>query len=146
MADEFSVFGWLKETNIQAAIIGPLISSLIGGGAFLWHQSNSKKSNLSDLIQEIEELAIEHWCSPSADSNNHFRAIKILSKIKTLGWRINQKKEKNKSALIEYRQAITSEGFDDPNRDFVAFENPRILLIGSKAKNLRKTLGIKKHH
>ncbi|MCK6417384.1 MAG: hypothetical protein L6Q57_00375 [Alphaproteobacteria bacterium] len=143
---EPSLLTWLSETNIQAAIIGPIVSMAISVAAYKIQQNNSIKVCLANLIQEIEDLATEHWCSPSSDTNNHFRANKILSKLKTLGWKINQDTDKKKNAMISYRQAVTDHDFDDPHRQFVLFDSPRIILISEKAKNLRKALGIKKHH
>lgn len=139
-------FKWLSETNIQAAVIGPVATGLLGIIPYALHKREKKKINIAELIQEIEELATEHWCSAGSDSDNHFRAIKIYSRLKKLGWKIDQNKEKNKSALIAYRQAVTSSPFDDPTRVLVLFEDPRIVLISDKAKELRKALGIKRGH
>lgn len=137
---------WLSGTNIQAAVIGPIITSVIAYIAFFVRDGQARKCKLAGLVQEIEELGIEHWCSAGSDTNNHHRCIKIQNKIQTFSWRIDQKSEENKKALIALRQSITSGDFDAVNRPAFPFEDPRILLINEKAKAMRKALGIKKHH
>lgn len=133
---------WLSETNIQAALLGPILSYL----GYLWLSSKSKKIYLSDLIQEIETLAFEHWCSPGTDTNNHMRAIRIQTKLKMLGWRVNKKDKKVSDALREYRETVTGGSFAEPDRHLIPFEDPLIELIGTKARELRRALKIKKEH
>ena len=67
-------FKWLYKTNIQAAVIGPVATGLLGIIPYALHKREKKKINIAELIQEIEELATEHWCSAGSDSDNHFRA------------------------------------------------------------------------
>lgn len=140
------ILDWIKETNIQAAVIGPIISSIIGGFAFVVHEKNTRKIALSKLIQETESLAIDHWCSEANDNENRRRANKILYNIKTLGWKIDQKNQNIKDAIIGFRQSITSGDFGETSRQSISFDNTRITLISEKTKNLRKTLNLKKHH
>ena len=137
-----TVWNWICQANVQSVVI----SSLLGYLIHLYRETNKNKTDTGNLIQEIEGLAFEHWCSNASDINNHMRCVKIYSRLKTLSWKINQNKEANRTALLEYRKAVTSDPFDDPNRTLILFENPRIDLISSKAKELRKALGIKKEH
>ena len=141
-----AVIGWLQETNIQAAIIGPAISTLISWIAYAYRQSQKRRANIAKLIQKIERLAIEHWCSPGADTNNKIRGIRISNELQTLSWRIDQKKLENRKALISYRKAVTGGDFADPAREDLAFADPRIALIKRCARDLRKALNIKKEH
>ncbi len=136
------MWDWISEINIQAAISGPLLSYL----GYLWLNTKSKKIYLSDLIQEIETLAFEHWCSPGNDNNNHMRAIRIQTKLKMLGWRVNKRDKKVSDALREYRETITGGSFAEPDRHLITFEDPLIELIGTKARELRRALKIKKDH
>ncbi len=133
---------WLTEINIQAALSGPILSYI----GYLWISSKAKKIYLSDLIQEIETLAFEHWCSHGSDTNNHMRAIRIQSKLKTLSWRINQSNKTISKAFGEYREIITGDNFTDPDRHLILFEDDKIELIGTKARELRRILDIKKDH
>jgi hypothetical protein len=142
MADEIGIVQWFSETNIQAALLAPAFTYV----GYLCINSRAKKIYLSDLIQEIETSAFEHWCSPGSDPNNHLRAIRIQSKLKTLGWRINQRNKNISDAFREYREAITGGSFADPNRTFVPFEDSIIELITTKARELRRVLKIKKDH
>lgn len=146
VATAAAAIGWLQETNIQAAIIGPFITTVIGWVTHYYQQGQRKKTNLGTHIQKIEQLAIEHWCCPGSDTNNKIRGVIISTEIQTLSWRIDQKKQKNRNALIAYRKAITSGDFDNPARKDVPFSDPRIELIRSSARNLRRTLGITKDH
>lgn len=133
---------WICQINIQAALTGPLLTLI----AYSYKQGIQQKIYIGNLIQEIEELACEHWCGTGADTNNRSRATKINSKLQTLSWKINQDSKNIRDAFIEYRQAITSDPFEEPTRPSIDFDDTRILLISLKAKQLRKISGIKKHH
>ncbi len=146
MTDETTIWTWIGETNIQAALIGPLISSLIGGIAYWFHNENAKKIALASLIQDIERLAMHHWCSDPNDNTGRIRCLDLQNLMQTLSWKINKKCISQKDALIEYRQAVTGGEFSESNKPILSHNSPRIILISEKAKNLRKVLGIKKHH
>lgn len=140
------VVNWLAETNMQAAVIGSVVSSIFGVGAYVFHQKKLNKIVLSELIQEIERLAIEHWCSLPSDTNNRARCTEIQHKFSTLAWRMDQNKEYKKNALVEYRISVTGGEFDDPNRQILNYTSSGISEISESAKKLRKSLKIKKHH
>lgn len=136
------LYQWVKETNIQSALIGAGLAWI----ASLYNKSQQNKSKLSELIQEIESLSIEHWCSSPTDTNNHFRAIKIQSKLQTLSWRVGGSNYEVRLAIIGYRKAITNDDFGETNRQFVIFESSRVQLIQERARELRQKLGLKKYH
>ena len=137
---------WFAGTNVQSAIIGPTVSGFLGACAYAFHQRKSNKVVLSELIQEIERLAVEHWCSLPSDTNNRARCIEIQHKFKTLAWRADQNREYKKNALKGYRQAVTGGDFEDPNRPVYIYSSQEIKLICQRARRLRKDLKIKKHH
>ncbi|MGB1077492.1 MAG: hypothetical protein ACPG05_04225 [Bdellovibrionales bacterium] len=139
-------FEWLLEINMQAAIASLIASGLSGFIVYNINQKNIKKTDLSNLIQEIEDIAIDYWCSDGRKKENKERSLKIKKKLQTLSWRVNQNKPEIKAALKEYRQSITSGSFESPNRKPSPHEDPRICQIYDKARILRKKCKIKRHH
>ena len=88
-----AIINWFAETNVQAAIIGPFLSAILTAITYCFSQNTQKKITISNLIQDIERLSTEHWCSPASDEINRARCIEILHKFKTLGWKMDQKKD-----------------------------------------------------
>ena len=129
---------WFKDTNIQAAVLGPLASAIIGAASYLFQGSKVTKANTAKLIHDIEETSIRHWCCLSTDANNRSRGVSIQSHLQRLATRI--KKLDADEEMIAFRQAITSGNFSDNARQHVDFDSPTIRLIQTTANSLRKKL------
>jgi hypothetical protein len=139
-----TVLDWFKETNIQAAIISPIISAIIAVTAFMVQDQWRKKTVLADLIQEVEALAIEHWCV-GKKSDHRFRTVNLQNKLQTLSWRIGRSKGAQE-AMIELRQTITGGDFDNPNKGNLNYNDSHVTLMKEKCRRLRKALKLKKYH
>lgn len=140
---------WLNATNLQAAVITIATYVLIKFVPYLFRENKLLKASQSNLIQDIEDLAVDHWCSHGTDANNHSRTLKILQKFRHLARMIDQKKERTRFALIEYRKSVTNDDGDDfisKDRKAVPYKDARIDLILTKAKDLRKILNIKEQY
>lgn len=137
------MFSWFSLTNLQAGVTTLVVYFVSNGVTYLLRQNKSKKIILSCLIQDVEDLAIEHWCSDATDANNRARGIKIQQKIRTVAQKIDKKTERIQSALIEFRQAVTGGNFDSADRLAVPYENEKILLILAMAEKLRESLNIR---
>lgn len=137
-----AIFSWILKINIQASVVG-LGASFI---AYKYNSVQNSKKQQSQLIQKIQRLATEHWCSSGSDTNNHFRAIEIQQTLQMLSWKIDQSDEKIKQSFIDLRQAVTRDNFAETDRNPILFDDPHIELINRLTKDLRKNLKLKKEH
>lgn len=147
LSDEFSILGWFSEINIQAAVIWPVVYGVIVAFTRVSDRKESEKATLCNLIQEIEDLAVEHWGSNPAGAKNDYRALKIQHKFGILARVINRSKKQYRAAenvLIEYRKAATDGDFESTDRRAVPFRDSRISLIITTAESLRETLGVQR--
>lgn len=156
----------------QAVIFASIISSAINLLIHYWKSKQNKKEALAFLIEDIVDLAINHWCGSTTDQESfRNRCISIPKKVDDIRWRIEKKpflivklfwllksnfckqktkyrkmSKKTETLFLNFRREITGGKFSDLDKPLHPFESEKIDKIKEVTKNLRRNLKIERHH
>jgi hypothetical protein len=134
------------ESSLFSIIVATIIGQIITCIVYKYRKLEARKTYLSELIQSIVGDAESHWCNSPQEEINRARCLMLQRNIRDLSWRIGDMSKDVEAHFIQFRMEITGDNFTEPNRSVYDFVSEKVDKINLAARNLRRSLGIKKDH
>lgn len=134
------------ESSVFSIIVATIVGQLITYFIYRYKKSQSRKIFLSSSIESIVGDAVSHWCNSPDEEINRARCLMLQRNIQDLSWRIGEMSKDIEAHFIQFRMEITGDAFTEPNRSIFEFNSEKIEKINLSARNLRRSLGIKRDH